>query len=283
MSKRRNARLLALAILPSFCLMGALSCSEPKKPQPSSTVTQSNQPLPATKTVPVPPAPREETPETAAKPSAPKTKPTMYPPELFPGDRLLPIAVGKLPVDTAHFRIDIIFDAAEMTIVPNIPFTAQNAPQYFFKTYWQDYERYGHEALSWLENNNLGKKVRQKYHIKIQWWGQEWWPKGAKSPETTFVPPPPVLEWSADDPVWTNQAHFRVEPPDRRQAKQYDFVVTICATFNAGVNGPPIAEQKRRYEQELREYTKEAIAHLEKNNVDIRKSRILWLPEDAQL
>lgn len=87
---------------------------------------------------------------------------------------------------------------------------------------------------------------------------------------------------SADDPVWTNQAHFRVEPPDPRQEKQYDFIVTVAATFNAGVNGPPIAEQKRRYQKELQTYTQEAVAHLKKNRVEISKSRILWLPEDAQ-
>lgn len=87
---------------------------------------------------------------------------------------------------------------------------------------------------------------------------------------------------SADDPIFITKDHFAVEPPSASGANQYDMTVTVFATFNAGVNGPPIAEQEATYQAELKQYTREAYDWLKENNIDLNIYRIKWVPEEAQ-
>jgi len=95
--------------------------------------------------------------------------------------------------------------------------------------------------------------------------------------------PPQVLAWSADDPVYTHKEHFRVEPPNAQEEKTgYLYVVGVEATFNAGVNGPPIGEQERRYRRELRAYTLEAVTWLMKNHVSPQDPAVRWVPREAR-
>lgn len=114
-----------------------------------------------------------------------KPHPTWDPKTMFPCDYPLPIAVEQLPVKKPHFRIYITFDIGTLTMVPNIPCGNEN-PQEFMKKNWKKYVAYSHEALQWLEDHKLGRKVRQEWAISLDWWGKEFWPRGAKSPEQTF-------------------------------------------------------------------------------------------------
>jgi len=89
------------------------------------------------------------------------------------------------------------------------------------------------------------------------------------------------LEFSADDPVFTLKEHFSVSLPQASEEKEYDLVVALFATLNAGVNGPPIEEQLEAYNQELKIYKKEALDWLGENNVNPETYRIKWVPEEA--
>lgn len=91
-------------------------------------------------------------------------------------------ALTKFPVNQEHFRMEFTPDSRTILIVPLIPFggdDTDNPPQYYFKTYWQQYVQYAGEAIDWLQTNGLDAKIREQNAIKIKWWGQEWWPEGA--------------------------------------------------------------------------------------------------------
>lgn len=89
------------------------------------------------------------------------------------------------------------------------------------------------------------------------------------------------LEFSADDPVFTTQDHFSVHLPENSDVNNYDLVVTLFATLNAGVNGPPIEQQLATYNAELKAYKSEALDWLKDHNVDPPLYRIKWVPPDA--
>ncbi len=89
------------------------------------------------------------------------------------------------------------------------------------------------------------------------------------------------LEFSADDPVFVTKEHFSVHLPAASDAENYDLVVTLFATFNAGVNGPPIEEQLQTYNEELKAYKKEALDWLKQNSVDPATYQVKWIPEEA--
>lgn len=89
------------------------------------------------------------------------------------------------------------------------------------------------------------------------------------------------LEFSADDPIFTTQDHFSVHLPEGTEADNYDLVITLFATLNAGVNGPPVEEQLATYNAELKAYKAEALKWLKDHNVDPALYRIKWIPPDA--
>ena len=114
-----------------------------------------------------------------------KPHPTWDPKTMFPCDYPLPIAVGQLPVRKPHFWINITFDTGTLTMAPKLPLGNEN-PLIFMERNWKKYNTYGHEALQWLEDHQLGRTVRRQWPIKLDWWGKEFWPRGAKGPEQTF-------------------------------------------------------------------------------------------------
>ena len=81
--------------------------------------------------------------------------------------------ISDLPVETDHFIVRWDSAYLKYLIVPNIPFNKFNAPQYFFETYWVDYEKYAKEALLWIKNKGVTPS-----QANIMFWGQEWWPAG---------------------------------------------------------------------------------------------------------
>lgn len=85
-----------------------------------------------------------------------------------------------LPYTCPHFRIEWDGSIDKYLIVPNIPFNAQQPPQYFFKKYWRQYQSYGVEAIKWMSTNK--DIVLTRNNSNIEWWGKQWWPKGAKAP-----------------------------------------------------------------------------------------------------
>jgi hypothetical protein len=87
-----------------------------------------------------------------------------------------PIA-KKLPHETEHFRIEYHSEDNSYFIVPKIPFTSSEAPQTEFEKNWNNYLAWGKEALQWLKEQNLNPD-----YISIIWWGEDWWPEGAKAP-----------------------------------------------------------------------------------------------------
>lgn len=89
----------------------------------------------------------------------------------------IPDAVEQLPVATDQFRIYFTYDTNTLTIVPNIQVGNEN-PLTFMEKKWDTYTRDAQAALTWLENHGLGKDIRSKNSIEIEWWGKEFWPQG---------------------------------------------------------------------------------------------------------
>jgi hypothetical protein len=89
---------------------------------------------------------------------------------------------NQLPFQNDDFRIAYDPNQNTLTISPEIPFDISQTPQYFLKTYWDEYQSYGKEALTWLSTNQMGQDFRTNYGVQIIWWGQEWWPAGATTP-----------------------------------------------------------------------------------------------------
>lgn len=89
---------------------------------------------------------------------------------------------GQLPTENDNFKITYNQDKNVLLVVPKIPFDSQNAPSSYFKQYWNQYQNYGQEALIWLNNHQMDKNFRTNFGVKIEWWGQEWWPENATEP-----------------------------------------------------------------------------------------------------
>ncbi len=72
--------------------------------------------------------------------------------------------------------------------------------------------------------------------------------------------------------------HFRIDWPDDEGFTP----ITLFATFNAGVNGPPIKEQEKAYHEELKTYRNEALEYIKSKGVDPNSLEIQWIPEEAK-
>ena len=86
----------------------------------------------------------------------------------------------QLPTENDHFKITYDASQNSLTIVPKIPFDSSEAPATFFQQYWTGYQNYAYEALDWLSAHQMDQTFRTNFGVKIIWWGQEWWPAGAK-------------------------------------------------------------------------------------------------------
>ena len=71
--------------------------------------------------------------------------------------------------------------------------------------------------------------------------------------------------------------HFRIDWPNEQDVT----TVTLFATFNAGVNGPPIEDQEKAYQNEIRTYKQEALKWINDQGVDPNSLKIVWFPEEA--
>jgi len=89
----------------------------------------------------------------------------------------IPDEVNQLPINTDHFRIYFTYDINTFTISPHINYTNEN-PKTFMEENWDKYEQYAYEALDWLDDHGLGKDVRTKNSMEIDWVMKEFWPAG---------------------------------------------------------------------------------------------------------
>lgn len=69
--------------------------------------------------------------------------------------------------------------------------------------------------------------------------------------------------------------HFVINPPDN----QGKYVINLNISFNAGVNGPPIEEQKKVYNQIVSQYKKEAYEWVKNKGLDPDKIAIVFEPD----
>lgn len=60
-----------------------------------------------------------------------------------------------------------------------------------------------------------------------------------------------------------------------------DIVITLLAILNAGINGPPMEVQEAEYNNQLKDYKKEALDWIKSKGVDPNKLKLKWLPEEA--
>lgn len=81
-----------------------------------------------------------------------------------------------------------------------------------------------------------------------------------------------------DKSISVAQNDFSIEGPDIAGYYQ----ITLNAVFNAGVNGPPIEEQKQKHEQELKIFKEEALNWLKERNFDPQSLKIKWNPSEAE-
>lgn len=91
-------------------------------------------------------------------------------------------ALTQLPFENDHFRILWHDNNNTIEIVPKIPFASTEPPESYFQNYWDQYEQFGKEGIQWLEKNQLGNDILNRYQITIVWWGKEWWPEGKTAP-----------------------------------------------------------------------------------------------------
>lgn len=62
----------------------------------------------------------------------------------------------------------------------------------------------------------------------------------------------------------------------------FDLSITLHATYNHGLNGPPIEEQWADYQKELKQYKQEALDWIKSKNVDPAKLKIEWAPAGVE-
>lgn len=97
----------------------------------------------------------------------------------------------------------------------------------------------------------------------------------------------PTMRESADDPSYFDtydNGHFKlelIEIADPNNTTKYDIAITLYATYNAGVNGPPLEEQWAEYKRQLRQYKNEALNWLRQKSYDPASLRIKWMPSEA--
>ncbi len=75
--------------------------------------------------------------------------------------------------DAPHFSITYQYERGSYLIVPKVNFTALESPESQLATQWPVYEAYAKEALASLKARGADPK-----QLKLEWWAQEWWPKG---------------------------------------------------------------------------------------------------------
>jgi hypothetical protein len=100
-------------------------------------------------------------------------KKAIEPPEGAPLNPPTQPKIKNLPFETDHFRVDWDENNQKYLLVPNIPFTAFEAPQVQIKNNWNLYEKYAKEALEWLKKQGVTPTKNN-----IEWWAEEWWPEG---------------------------------------------------------------------------------------------------------
>ena len=103
------------------------------------------------------------------------------PPEGAPPGKLLEWQTFNLPFENNHFYINLNGDKYGkygLIIIPNFDFKMGDNPNEVFAKGWPTYEKYGKEALAWLNKKGLSRAQIKAKNITISWWGQEWWPEG---------------------------------------------------------------------------------------------------------
>jgi hypothetical protein len=65
------------------------------------------------------------------------------------------------------------------------------------------------------------------------------------------------------------------------QSYGYDLKITLNATFNSGVNGPPAEVQQAKYESDLKIFKKEALDYIRAHGSNPDELKIEWTPAEA--
>ena len=124
----------------------------------------------------------------------------------------------------------------------------------------EGYQLYTHELII--------KEVKEyKIHIVMESIGEE---------PLEGAPDPQEEEYLN---LATTQQNFSIKLADQQD---FDLEINLNATFNAGVNGPPIEDQEKLYKQELTQYKKEALAFIESKGFKVEKIKIYWVPKEAK-
>ncbi len=82
-----------------------------------------------------------------------------------------------------------------------------------------------------------------------------------------------------DDPIFKRTSDYSIDPPS--DPNKYDITIRVFAIFNAGVNGPPIEEQEKTYNEQLKQYKSEALDWIKQQEIDPNDLKIEWVPADA--
>lgn len=75
-----------------------------------------------------------------------------------------------------------------------------------------------------------------------------------------------------------DNSHFTI---DLSENDNFEITISLKAIFNAGVNGPPIEEQKAKYLRELKIYKQEVLKWLRDQGVNPDELKIEWIPPEA--
>jgi hypothetical protein len=79
--------------------------------------------------------------------------------------------------ETPHFKITWQDLEQSYLIVPVIDIPPQTSPESEVAAQWTTYSKFADEALGYIKQQGGDPKS-----LPIEWWGQEWWPKGKSIP-----------------------------------------------------------------------------------------------------
>lgn len=143
----------------------------------------------------------------------------------------------------------------------------------------------GKTRLRWCHPLGLTWQPNTKYQVTLKSRGYFIW-KGQKlrtlawsfttSSKQALAEVIQNMPFDPEDPLRyfpfpLNQSNFIIE---RKQKKVYK--IELIGTFNAGVHGPSIAEQKKKYYAEIAQAKKDALSWMEDNGQDPKKVKISW-------
>lgn len=83
--------------------------------------------------------------------------------------------VAKLPYETSHYRIEFDDYDNRVVVVPNVDVRGDENPVSELTRLWPTYQRYCNEAVAWMKQQRY-----QKGWFEIEFWMQDFWPKGKK-------------------------------------------------------------------------------------------------------